>query len=55
MAGHVRWCSRPETEVVDAYCGYAERMERRGGAILQGKNNSSLMGFCGTCDNDRFR
>jgi amidase/aspartyl-tRNA(Asn)/glutamyl-tRNA(Gln) amidotransferase subunit A len=40
--------------VVNAYCAYAERMERRGGAILMGKTNSSLMGFRGTCDNYLF-
>jgi amidase/aspartyl-tRNA(Asn)/glutamyl-tRNA(Gln) amidotransferase subunit A len=43
-----------KTNVVDAYCAYAERMERRGGAILMGKTNSSLMGFRGTCDNYLF-
>ncbi len=40
--------------VVDAYCAFAERIERRGGAILLGKTNSSLMGFRGTCDNYLF-
>ena len=40
--------------VVDGYCAFAERMERRGGAILMGKTNSSLMGFRGTCDNYLF-
>lgn len=40
--------------VVDAHCAFAERMERRGGAILVGKTNSSLMGFRGTCDNYLF-
>ncbi|PVE22805.1 amidase [Microvirga sp. KLBC 81] len=43
-----------KTNVVDAYCAFAERMERRGGAILMGKTNSSLMGFRGTCDNYLF-
>ena len=40
--------------VVDAYCAFAERIEQRGGAILLGKTNSSLMGFRGTCDNYLF-
>jgi Asp-tRNA(Asn)/Glu-tRNA(Gln) amidotransferase A subunit family amidase len=29
-------------------------LERRGGATLMGKTNNSLMGFCGTCNNDHF-
>jgi amidase/aspartyl-tRNA(Asn)/glutamyl-tRNA(Gln) amidotransferase subunit A len=40
--------------VVNAYCAFAERIEGRGGAILLGKTNSSLMGFRGTCDNYLF-
>ena len=40
--------------VVHSYCDFAERIERRGGAILLGKTNSSLMGFRGTCDNYLF-
>jgi amidase len=40
--------------VVNSYCAFAERIERRGGAILLGKTNSSLMGFRGTCDNYLF-
>ncbi len=36
--------------VVNAYCAFAQRIERRGGAILLGKTNSPLTGFCGTCD-----
>ena len=40
--------------VVNSYCALAERIERRGGAILLGKTNSSLMGFRGTCDNYLF-
>jgi amidase len=40
--------------VVDAHCAFAERIQRRGGAILLGKTNSSLMGFRGTCDNYLF-
>jgi amidase/aspartyl-tRNA(Asn)/glutamyl-tRNA(Gln) amidotransferase subunit A len=43
-----------KNNVVDTYCAFAERMERRGGAILTGKTNSSLMGFRGTCDNYLF-
>ena len=39
--------------VVDAYCTYAERMERAG-AILMGKTNSPIMGFRGACDNYLF-
>ncbi len=42
-----------KNNIVNAYCAYAERMER-GGAILLGKTNSSLMGFRGTCDNYLF-
>jgi amidase/aspartyl-tRNA(Asn)/glutamyl-tRNA(Gln) amidotransferase subunit A len=40
--------------VVNSYCAFCERMEARGGAILLGKTNSSLMGFRGTCDNYLF-
>ena len=43
-----------EHNVVNAYCAFAERIERRGGAIFLGKTNSSLMGFRGTCDNYLF-
>jgi amidase/aspartyl-tRNA(Asn)/glutamyl-tRNA(Gln) amidotransferase subunit A len=43
-----------EHNVVDARCGFCERMETRGGAVLVGKTNSSLMGFRGTCDNYLF-
>lgn len=39
--------------VLDAYCIYAERMEKAG-AILLGKTNSPVMGFRGTCDNYLF-
>ena len=39
--------------VVDAYCTYAERMEKAG-AILLGKTNSPTMGFRGVCDNYLF-
>jgi amidase/aspartyl-tRNA(Asn)/glutamyl-tRNA(Gln) amidotransferase subunit A len=42
-----------KNNIVNAYCAYAERMERAG-AILLGKTNSSLMGFRGTCDNYLF-
>ncbi len=38
---------------LDAYCGFAERAERAG-AILVGKGNSPVMGFCGACDNPLF-
>jgi amidase len=40
--------------VVNAYCAFCERMEKRGGAVFLGKTNSSLMGFRGTCDNYLF-
>ncbi len=40
--------------IANSYCAFAERMEGRGGAILVGKTNSSLMGFRGTCDNYLF-
>ncbi len=39
--------------VIDAYCVYAERVERAG-AILLGKTNSPVMGFRGVCDNYLF-
>jgi amidase/aspartyl-tRNA(Asn)/glutamyl-tRNA(Gln) amidotransferase subunit A len=39
--------------VIDAYCVYAERIERAG-AILLGKTNSPVMGFCGCADNPLF-
>ncbi|MFL5863573.1 MAG: amidase [Solirubrobacteraceae bacterium] len=39
--------------VLDAYCGWAERMEAAG-AIILGKTNSPVMGFRGTCDNPLF-
>lgn len=39
--------------VIDAYCAYAERIEKAG-AILLGKTNSPVMGFRGTCDNYLF-
>ncbi len=39
--------------VVDTYSICAERMER-GGAILLGKTNSPVLGFCGCTDNPLF-
>jgi amidase/aspartyl-tRNA(Asn)/glutamyl-tRNA(Gln) amidotransferase subunit A len=42
-----------KNNIVNAYCPFAERMERAG-AILLGKTNSSLMGYRGTCDNYLF-
>lgn len=39
--------------VVDAHCGFSERIER-GGAIIVGKTNSPVMGFRGVCDNFLF-
>jgi amidase len=39
--------------VLDAYCSFAERIERAG-AIIVGKTNSPTMGFRGTCDNYLF-
>ncbi|MGY1826541.1 MULTISPECIES: amidase [unclassified Blastococcus] len=38
---------------LDAYCIFAERVERAG-AIIVGKTNSPVMGFRGTCDNPLF-
>lgn len=38
---------------LDAYCPFAERIERAG-AIIVGKTNSPIMGFRGTCDNYLF-
>ncbi len=40
-------------QVIDAYCPYAERMERAG-AILVGKTNSPVMGLRGIADNYLF-
>ena len=48
--GGIRAC---ENFVANAYCLYAERMERAG-AILLGKTNSPTMGLRGTCDNYLF-
>jgi amidase len=42
-----------KTHVIDAYCNFAERMERAG-AIALGKTNSPVMGYRGTCDNTLF-
>ncbi len=39
--------------VIDAYCVFAERVEKAG-AILIGKTNSPIMGFRGVCDNYLF-
>ncbi|BDG59544.1 amidase [Caldinitratiruptor microaerophilus] len=39
--------------VIDAYCAWAERIERAG-AIILGKTNSPIMGFRGTTDNYLF-
>lgn len=39
--------------IVDAYCGFSERIEKAG-AILVGKTNSPVMGFRGACDNLLF-
>jgi len=43
-----------KNRVVDGYCVFAERIEKRGGAIIVGKTNSPTMGFRGTCDNYLF-
>ncbi len=48
--GGIRAC---KNFVADAYCTYAERMEKAG-AILIGKTNSPTMGLRGTCDNYLF-
>jgi amidase len=40
-------------QVIDAYCTYAERMERAG-AIIVGKTNSPVMGLRGIADNYLF-
>src|SRR3989441_11334771 len=40
-------------QVIDAYCPYAERMERAG-AILVGKTNAPVMGLRGIADNYLF-
>ncbi len=39
--------------VLDAYCAFAERIERAG-AIIVGKTNAPVLGFRGTCDNYLF-
>lgn len=39
---------------IDGWSGFAERIERRGGAIILGKTNSPIMGFRGLCDNYLF-
>ena len=38
---------------LDTHCAFAERAEQAG-AILVGKGNSPVMGFCGACDNPLF-
>jgi amidase/aspartyl-tRNA(Asn)/glutamyl-tRNA(Gln) amidotransferase subunit A len=38
----------------DFHCGFSERIEQRGGAIIVGKTNSPIMGFRGICDNYLF-
>jgi len=40
-------------QVIDAYCPYAERMERAG-AIIVGKTNAPIMGLRGIADNYLF-
>jgi amidase len=40
--------------IVNFSCVFAERIEKRGGAIVIGKTNSPSMGFRGTCDNYLF-
>jgi len=40
-------------QVIDAYCPYAERMERAG-AIIVGKTNAPIMGLRGIADNYQF-
>lgn len=40
-------------QVIDAYCVFAERVERAG-AVIVGKTNSPVMGMRGTCDNPLF-
>jgi amidase len=42
-----------KSNVVEARCAFAERIEEAG-AILLGKTNSPVMGFRGTCDNYLF-
>ena len=39
---------------VPARCGFCERIEDRGGAVVVGKTNSPVMGFRGTTDNRLF-
>jgi amidase len=43
-----------KNHVVNSYCVFCERMEKRGGAVLLGKTNSALMGFRATRDNYLF-
>jgi amidase/aspartyl-tRNA(Asn)/glutamyl-tRNA(Gln) amidotransferase subunit A len=42
-----------KNQVIDAYCPYAERMERAG-AIIVGKTNAPIMGLRGIADNYLF-
>ena len=42
-----------KNQVIDAYCTFAERMERAG-AIIVGKTNSPIMGLRGIADNYLF-
>jgi amidase/aspartyl-tRNA(Asn)/glutamyl-tRNA(Gln) amidotransferase subunit A len=43
-----------KNRLANLYCVFAERIEKRGGAIIIGKTNSPTMGFRGTCDNYLF-
>jgi amidase/aspartyl-tRNA(Asn)/glutamyl-tRNA(Gln) amidotransferase subunit A len=43
-----------KNNIADSYCAFAERIERRGGAIILGKTNAPTLGFRGTCDNYLF-
>ncbi|HLW91087.1 MAG TPA: amidase, partial [Roseiarcus sp.] len=43
-----------KNRTVNYSCVFADRIERRGGAIVVGKTNSPIMGFRGTCDNYLF-
>ena len=42
-----------EDNIADHYCVYAERIEKAG-AIIVGKTNSPILGFCGATDNPLF-
>ena len=53
LALHVRRGAGAQDLVIDAYCVFAERVERAG-AILDREDQQPVMGFRGVCDNYLF-